>query len=96
MSKMIKVEVAYARPEEQRIVEVEVLAGSTIAMVIEASGILQLFPEINIGKQAVGIFSKSRQLSDLVNEGDRVEIYRPLTIDPMEARRAKAKKGDKK
>jgi putative ubiquitin-RnfH superfamily antitoxin RatB of RatAB toxin-antitoxin module len=92
LSKLIRVEVAYARPDSQRIVTLEVEAGSTIEKVIQHSGILKLFPEIDLARQKVGIFSKPRDLSDLVNDGDRIEIYRPLIIDPKEARRARARK----
>jgi putative ubiquitin-RnfH superfamily antitoxin RatB of RatAB toxin-antitoxin module len=92
MNKLIRVEVAYARPDLQQIVALEVEAGSTIEKVIQQSGIMGLFPEINLARQKVGIFSKPRDLSDLVNDGDRIEIYRPLIIDPKEARRARARK----
>ena len=87
-----KIEVAYARPDKQIILTVEVEEQSTIETAIQRSGILTAFPEINLAKQSVGVFSKPRSLSDLVEEGDRIEIYRPLIIDPKEARRAKAKK----
>jgi hypothetical protein len=86
----IKVEVAYATPETQRIVEVLVPEGSTIEAVIDRSGVLEIFPEIDLMKQPVGIFSQKKKLSDLVSEGDRIEIYRPLVIDPKEARRRRA------
>lgn len=92
----IRVEVAYARPDTQRILGVEVEAGCTIETAIRNSGILDLFPEIDLATQAVGIFSKARRLSDLVNAGDRIEIYRPLVIDPKEARRARERKVSRK
>lgn len=88
----IKVEVAYATPDCQRIFTVYVGVGSTIETVIDRSGVLEVFPEIDFGVQKVGIFSKIKKLSDSVVDGDRVEIYRPLTIDPMEARRKRAAK----
>lgn len=88
---MIKVEVAYASLDRQCILILEVKAGSTIETAILASGILTLFPEIDLTKQKLGVFSKPRQLLDIVNDGDRIEIYRPLIIDPKEARRAKAR-----
>jgi putative ubiquitin-RnfH superfamily antitoxin RatB of RatAB toxin-antitoxin module len=90
-SKMIQVEVAYAAPEVQKILLVEVEEGSTIETTIDRSGIIEMFPEIDLVKQKVGIFSQVRRLTDKVKAGDRVEIYRPLTIDPMEARRKRAK-----
>jgi len=89
---MIKVEVAYAVPDIQRIFTVYVMPGSTIEMAIDRSGVLEVFPEIDLLKQKVGIFSKQKKLSDIVSEGDRIEIYRPLTIDPKDARRKRANK----
>ena len=89
---LIHIEVAYAREDKQKIIALEMAEGSTVEMAIHASGILAIFPEIDLKHQEVGVFSRRRSLSDLVNQGDRIEIYRPLTIDPKEARRAKAKK----
>ncbi len=86
-AKLIAVEVAYARPDEQKIIALEVEEGSTIETVIDRSGILLLFAEIDLAQQKVGVFSKIKQLSDKVKAGDRIEIYRSLTIDPKEARR---------
>ena len=95
-NKMITVEVAYARPDSQHIIAVEVQADSTIEDVILQSGILNFFPEIDLKQQKIGVFSKTRTLTDKVKAGDRIEIYRRLMIDPKEARRAKAKKNRKK
>jgi len=91
-SKQITVEVAYACPDRQCILTIQVDAGSTIETVIDRSGILEFFPEIDLMKQKVGVFSKIKKLTDQVEEGDRIEIYRPLIIDPMEARRSRAEK----
>jgi len=91
MTEHIQVEVAYASRERGEIIALTVPAGVNIREAIELSGILQLFPEIDLNQQSVGIFSKKRELTDELAAGDRVEIYRPLTIDPKEARRAKAK-----
>lgn len=88
----IEIEVAYATPLKQVIIALTVPAGSTILAAIRLSGILQQFPEIDLACQPVGVFSKKRALTDVLQAGDRIEIYRPLTIDPKEARRAKAKK----
>ena len=90
LNETITIEVAYARKDQQRILSVVVSAGSTIEVAIRRSGILDLFPEIDLTKQNVGIFSKQKLLSDEVKAGDRIEIYRPLTTDPKEARRKKA------
>ncbi len=88
--KLITVEVAYAKPAKQQIITIQIDAGSTIEMAIRRSGILQMFPEIDLAKQKVGIFSQAKKLTDKVQEGDRIEIYRSLTIDPKEARRKRA------
>ena len=91
MSKRMRVEVAYALPDRQEIITLEVDEGCSIREAIESSGILQRFPDIDLAEQGVGVFSKKRELTDILELGDRVEIYRRLTIDPMDARRAKAK-----
>jgi len=92
-AKLMTVEVAYANALSQRIISLEVKEGSSIEQVIQLSGILQVFPEIDLKKQKVGIFSQLKALSDPLKSGDRVEIYRELLIDPKEARRGRAKRG---
>ncbi len=87
-----KVEVVYGGAGEVRIIEQEVRKGATIREAIEQSGILAMYPEINLNENKVGIFSKQRELQDVVQAGDRIEIYRPLLIDPKAARRLRAKK----
>ncbi|MCL7743362.1 RnfH family protein [Guyparkeria hydrothermalis] len=88
----MKVEVAYARPDVQVILEVDVPEGATAEEAIRASGILERFPEIDLTKQKVGIFSKVAPLSKDLREWDRVEIYRALIADPKAARRQRAQK----
>ncbi|OGT59617.1 MAG: hypothetical protein A3E85_04690 [Gammaproteobacteria bacterium RIFCSPHIGHO2_12_FULL_45_12] len=90
MSDLIQVEVAYASVKEQRVVQVSLPVGSTLLAAIQASGVLEVFPDIDLARQKVGVFSKRRQLTDEVKEGDRVEIYRSLQAQPMEARRSKS------
>jgi len=90
---MLRVEVAYALPNEQRIISVVVEEGCTIETAIDRSGIVELYPEIDLNRQKVGVYSKARKLTDRVEEGDRIEIYRPLIIDPKEARR---RRGDRR
>ncbi len=89
---LVKVEVAYANPDEQRIIQLEVEENTSLETVIDRSGILEIFPEIDLTKQKIGVFGKLRKLNELIKAGDRIEIYRPLLIDPKEARRAKAKR----
>jgi len=91
-AKKIHVEVVYADVKKQRLIKLIVEEGCTIELAIDRSGILLEFPDINLMKQKVGIFSKQKKLSDRVKEGDRIEIYRPLVIDPKEARKRRVKK----
>jgi putative ubiquitin-RnfH superfamily antitoxin RatB of RatAB toxin-antitoxin module len=86
------VEVAYASQKEQLILNLELADGITVGAAIAASGILQRFPEIDLDKNKVGIFSKLCKLDQPLRAGDRVEIYRPLIADPKEARRHRAAK----
>jgi putative ubiquitin-RnfH superfamily antitoxin RatB of RatAB toxin-antitoxin module len=89
----LAVEVAYApTADEQVILPFTVAAGATIIDAIMQSGILTRFPEINVTQQAVGIFSEKKPLSYVVQSGDRIEIYRSLMVDPMEARRRRGVK----
>jgi len=89
----IPVEVVYALPDRQVILEVEVAANASIAEVIAQSGILEQFPGIDLGTNKVGIFGKLGKLTDTLHAGDRVEIYRPLIADPKEVRKQRAAQG---
>ena len=91
-----RVEVVYATPTRQEIIEVSVRPGATVEQVIGASGMLAKFPEIDLTRQRVGMFGMIAHLQDAVHDGDRVEIYRPLVADPKEARRARAVRSRKK
>jgi uncharacterized protein len=85
----LMVEVVYApkgKPSVQ--IKVEAMLGDTVAKVIDRSGITKQYPEIS--SLPVGIFSKQVELEQLVKDGDRIEIYRPLLIDPKEKRRQRA------
>lgn len=89
---LIGVEVAYATPERQVIIATTLPAGSTAEQAIQASGILQQFAEIDLSMQKIGIFGSVCKLDQTLADGDRVEIYRPLMQDPMEARRNRVQK----
>jgi len=86
MAGMLQVEVAYATPGRQLILKLQVLPGTTVAEAIEASGLRQQFAEIG-PHPVVGIFSCKVPLDYKLGGGDRVEIYRPLLIDPKLSRR---------
>jgi hypothetical protein len=90
---LIDVEVAYANPEQQVIVALEMQEGVTVEQVIQASGLLNRFPEIDATDLKVGIFGSVCKLDQPLRQADRVEIYRPLIHDPKEARRQRAVKG---
>jgi putative ubiquitin-RnfH superfamily antitoxin RatB of RatAB toxin-antitoxin module len=87
-----KIEIIYALPSEQVLIECEISEFSTVREVITASNILIKYPEIDLAINSVGIFSQPANVDDEVHAGDRIEIYRPLTIDPKEARRIRALK----
>lgn len=86
----ILVEVAYALPNQQLIMQVNMPAGATAEQAIAMSGILAKFPEINLNTNKIGIFGKAVKLDALVRHLDRVEIYRPLIADAKALRRARA------
>jgi len=86
---MISVEVAYATPQRQMIVKLEVPEGCTVEEAIEVSGLRAQFPAIE-QSPVTGVFSHKVGLSYTLKSGDRVEIYRPLIADPKEVRREKA------
>jgi hypothetical protein len=89
---LIAVEVAYATPERQALIPVNLTANSTVEQAIEVSGILREFPEIDLSQQKVGIFGVVCSLDKTLNSEDRVEIYRPLLQNPMDARRGRLQK----
>lgn len=87
------VEVAYALPERQLILKLDVAPDATLEQAIHASGMLEKFPEIDLGSNKVGVFGKLAKLDDKLHPGDRVEIYRPLIADPKEVRKKRAAQG---
>lgn len=91
----ISIEVVYAQPEKQVIIPLTINSGTNIKAAIIQSGILELFPEINLDENKVGIFGKITAMDNLLREGDRIEIYRPLIADPKEIRRQRALEGKK-
>lgn len=92
------VEVAYALPTTQKIITVTVNEGCTVLRATELSGITQQFPEIDLNTAKMGIFSHAVEnpRQHIVKAGDRIEIYRPLLIDPKEARAQRALKAKEK
>lgn len=84
---LITVEVAYARPDRQALLEVKIKPDATVRDAIIASDIFQRFPEIDIETNRIGIFGKKTTLDATLAEHDRIEIYRPLIADPKAARK---------
>lgn len=89
-SDMIHVEVVYALPLEQRVFTLVVNKNALVEDIIKQSGILELYPEIDLSKNKVGVFSRNVKLDATVRDKDRIEIYRPLLADPKEIRRKRA------
>ncbi|BBB67029.1 hypothetical protein UNDYM_2776 [Undibacterium sp. YM2] len=86
------VQVCYAGLDRTSLLDVQVPLYATVLQVIQQSGIVQAHPEIDVSVLKVGVFGKLKALDSQLHAGDRIEIYRPLVADPMEARRRRAKK----
>ena len=93
MSAEVFVEVVFALPRRQVLLGVNLEEGSTVADAVEASGLAAQFPEEQLDALPTGIWGRPADRDCVVRDGDRVEIYRPLEIDPREARRQLAQAG---
>jgi putative ubiquitin-RnfH superfamily antitoxin RatB of RatAB toxin-antitoxin module len=93
MADSLTVEVVYASPDRQFTYRLELPAGSTVMQAIEASGVCRAVPNLVIDPSRLGVFSRKVEPDQVLEQGDRVEIYRPLTLDPKEARRRRAHEG---
>ncbi|MEX3612581.1 MAG: RnfH family protein [Burkholderia gladioli] len=89
---MLRVQVCYALSSCQTLLDVELPDSATVRDAIEASGIVTLHPDINISVAKTGVFGKLAPLDAPLHEGDRVEIYRPLIVDPKAARQRRVDK----
>jgi len=89
---MMKVEVIYALPDQQDVCVIEVSEGSTVQQAVEQSGLLPRYPELSESSLMLGIFGRKVESTVCLSAGDRVEIYRPLIIDPKKARMIRAQK----
>jgi len=89
----LEVEVVYATAERQARYALRVAQGATVLDAIRASGVLEAFPEIDLARNRVGVHGSLTGPAQLLQDGDRVEIYRPLSADPREARRTRAARG---
>ena len=89
----LSIELAYALPTKQSLLSLTVPVGTTVESAIERSGILSMYPEIQLNKDhKVGIWSRACKLTTTLTEGDRIEIYRPLIADPKLIRKQRAEK----
>ncbi|WP_457977837.1 RnfH family protein [Ectopseudomonas composti] len=90
----IAIEVVYALAERQKLLRLSVPAGTTVREAALRSGMQQFFPELDLSQAPLGIFGKavSKPEERVLEEGERVEIYRPLIADPKEVRKQRAAK----
>ena len=93
MADLIRVNVVYALPNRQALVELHLPVHSTALTAIEASGLLRQYPEIDLAKNKIGVFAKLVKPDAILRDRDRVEIYRPLIADPKEVRKKRAAEG---
>ncbi len=92
----ITVQVLFAWPDQQHLLSLQVAAGCTLGDAIESSGIRRHLGDLEVNDRNVGIYARPATLATVLSEGDRVEIYRPLTRDPKDMRRLRAKGQGKK
>lgn len=85
----MKISVSYAHPEKPAWMRLDVDEGCTLRAAIERSGILWRYEDIDLERNKVGVFGKIKPLDTVLAEGDRVEIYQPIVIDPKTAPRRK-------
>lgn len=90
MTDLIQVEVAYALPLKQTVLMVKLAQGATVEQAINESGLLRRHPELSLLDLKVGIYARSVSLTQPLQGGERIEIYRPLKADPRELRRKRA------
>ncbi|WP_378080444.1 RnfH family protein [Aeromonas bestiarum] len=92
MSDLLNIEVVYALPERQTVLRIRVAPATRVLAAIEQSGIVQKHPEIDLSVNKFGIYSRPVKGTELLQDGDRIEIYRPLIADPKEMRKKRAEK----
>lgn len=88
----ISIVVCYAKSNHQDLISVKLPPSSSVLTAIQQSGVLEKYKEINLERNKVGIFGQLVKLDQILQNNDRIEIYRPLQVDPMEARRHRATK----
>ncbi len=93
MAESLSIEVIYALPGKQECIRLKLPEGSTLQQALEASGLLEKYPDIDLKKNKFGVFAKLSKLDTVLRNRDRVEIYRPLIADPKEVRKQRAAEG---
>ena len=93
MAATLHVEVAIAWPEKQLLIEVAMPEGSTVLDAINATSIGEQFPDVSLDEMPVGVWGQLVERNRQLRDGDRVEIYRELKLDPRDARRQLAESG---
>ncbi|GAB2562672.1 RnfH family protein [Dyella jejuensis] len=91
MADRICVEVVCATAERQVVRRLNLPVGSTVIQAVEQSGVLREMPGVAFDPLRLGVFSRRVAPDEMLRDGDRVEIYRPLTLDPKDARRRRAR-----
>ncbi len=91
----MQIEVVYALRDKQTLLELEANEGVTLKQAVEASGMLDIYPQIDLIKDKTGIFGKIAKLDAILRDKDRVEIYRPLVADPKAVRKERVAQGKK-
>lgn len=86
----LRVTVAWASPARVHLLAVDVPAGASLRDAVVASGLLALEPQLAAESLSVGVFGRLRPADQPARDGDRIEVYRPLTVEPKEARRIRA------
>jgi len=89
----IKIELVYATAERQALIELSIEEGSSVEEAISESAIYSMFPDHGLDKASVGVWGRPVERSHTLCAGDRIEIYRPLRMDPRESRRMLAEQG---
>ncbi len=93
---LLDIEVAYAAPDREIIIALRLARGSVARDAIEQSGVLRQAPEIDLARNKIGVYGKIVAPDYVLHPHDRVEIYRPLIVDPKEIRRRRASKAPAK
>lgn len=89
----VRVEIVFALPDRQELVSLRLDDRATVAEAIEKSLLAEMFPDCDLAACPVGIWGRIVDREHTLRDGDRVEIYRPLAIDPQTTRRALAAEG---